>query len=196
MTHPLENHYPPRTIEWYAGQIPEYLGWFDLGANSIESIESLMEDGWHFRASEVSKRNWHGIIARTDGQLDDDDMGLLCSKLHEHACSPVYVTSLAALKQPKSNSFLGVCLPSISSDDLGALRAGFWCAGDWIDRLETKDLMWKSWQEQIYFNWPMTFAMTQLCEGEGETTIVGSNDFIQDFLISSKPETYVWRPLV
>ena len=189
----LINNYPKQSVEHNAGRIPEYLQWIDLGENSANELKAVMLDGFNFRPEILEQYGWTGIYAVTDGQIEDEDRDFLAKTLAKQGVEKLYATSLHSLERLKQGKFLGACIPMPTAIDLHSLNYGWWCAGDWIDRLESQDLLWNTWQEQILFSWPLTFALVQLCEGYGETTIVGPRAFIEDFLRQSKPGNYQWK---
>jgi hypothetical protein len=192
MNNPLKNNYPHSDLHWDAGRIPECLAWNSLGTEAIEAVKKILKTEDSFNPAAITAQGWVGVIGKTDGQLDDGDIDLLPILLKENNINPVYVTSLSALNNSKNGAFLGACVFNMDSADLVALRFGGWCVGEWIEKLESHDLLWNSWDAQVYFNWPITFAMVQLCEGGGRTTLVGPKYFIDEFLSRSRPENYGW----
>lgn len=189
----LVNNYLKPHIEHYAGRIPECLQWLDLGENSANELKALMLDGYTFDPKILEQYGWMGICAATGGQLEDEDENILAAVLADQGVDTLYATSLYSLERLKHGKFLGVVIPVPTGRDLNCLNGGWWCAGDWINRLKSQDLLWNSWQEQMLFSWPLTFALVQLCEGCGKTTIVGPQTFIKGFLQQSKPNDYEWE---
>lgn len=189
----LINNYPKRSIEHEAGRIPECLQWVDLGKNSASELKEMMFDDINFKPEILDRYGWTGIWAVTDGQIEDEDRDVLAATLANQGVGKLYATSLHSLERLKQGKFLGASIPVPTTNDLHSLNYGWWCAGDWIDRLKSQDLLWNTWQEQILFSWPLTFALVQLCEGYGETTLVGPRAFIESFLLQSKPSNYQWK---
>lgn len=189
----LINNYPKHSIEHEAGRIPECLQWLDLGKNSANELKEIMFDDISFKPEILERYGWIGIWAVTDGQMEDEDRYLLADTLAIHGVDKLYATSLHSLERLKQGRFLGACIPAPTATDLHSLNYGWWCTGDWIEKLKSRELLWNTWQEQILFSWPLTFAMVQLCEGYGETAIVGPRTFIEDFLRQSKSINYQWK---
>ncbi len=176
-----------------AGRIPDCLQWIDLGSGAANTLEALLLDDTHFKPEILVPNRWKGIWAMTNGHGEDGEEDLLAATMIEHCIDKLYATSLYSLKRQQDGRFLGACLPQPTGVDLHDLAYGEWCVGDLAQSLKEKNLLWHTWPEQLLFSWPLKFALVQLCEGEGETTIVGSPAFIDDFLQRSKPENYKWQ---
>ncbi|WP_346309063.1 hypothetical protein [Limnohabitans sp.] len=184
-----------KTHEASAGRIPTCIEWLKFNDDERAQLLDLFASGFTFKQEPIAALGWIGIDANTGGQLEDEDAELLASMLKEHGINQLLASSQRDLLHPQGDWVLGAKIHEPTDNDIHDLQYGFWCMSDWIDVLEPLNLMWINWCEQFLFTWPLQFALLQLCEGEGHTTIVGPPEFINEFKARSNPaHWYKWEP--
>lgn len=188
------SEYTKKSLAHGAGRIPNCLEWIDLGPSAAVELEELLCNDISFKSDILNKYSWKGIWAKTNGYGEDAEEDLLAATMRAHGIDKLYATSLDSLTNANQGRFLGACVPQPTGVDLHDLFYGEWCVGELAQNLKERNLLWKTWREQILFSWPLKFALVQLCEGDGETVIVGEQSFITDFSAKSKPENYEWKP--
>lgn len=199
MSSSLKNTFPKNAIEYRAGRIPECLKRLPYNNTQRQQLLSLFDTSISFNPMTIKKMGWICIYATTDGQMDDSDEILLCKLLSNFKINILNATSHYELTQTNSHGILVAAIPEPTANDLGDLRNGFWCVGDWIELLRSKNLLWNSWQEGFYFSWPLKFALVQNTEGFGRTYIAGEPEIIDAFFSKSNsdlfesPSSYKWQ---
>lgn len=188
--------FDPRSREADAGRIPSCIEWLNLGFVARQELLSLFASDITFDTNAIARLGWIGIDAETDGQPEDDDEALLATMLAEWGITQLLASSRWDIERAYvGGQFLGARVFHPTGRDLCDLRSGFWASSNWGDVLMPLCLMWGNWREQFLFTWPLQFALVQLCEGEGHTTLVGSPDFINEFKDRSNPaHWYKWQP--
>lgn len=187
--------FPPRSVEADAGRIPSCIEWMHLSAEARSHLLALFDSDFRFNSSEIAKLGWVGIDAETDGQMEDDDESLLAAMLAERGIHCMLASSRRDLLKSVNEKFLGVRILNPTKIDLTSLRLGFWTRSSWVDILKPLDLLWHGWEVLFCFTWPLQFALVQLGDGEGHTTLVGPPDFMNEFRRRSNPDHwYKWEP--
>jgi hypothetical protein len=187
--------FPQKTREAYAGRIPSCIEWLKFNDVERAQLLQMFATDITFKPESIAALGWIGIDAETDGQMEDEDAELLATMFKEHGINQLFASSQWDILRPKNNSVLGARILEPTDDDLACLRLGDWTISDWIDVLEPLNLMWNRWQELFLFTWPLQFALVQLREGEGHTTLVGPPEFINEFKARSNPaHWYKWEP--
>lgn len=180
--------------EWEAGRIPSCIEWLKFNDDERAQLLNLFETEITFQPESIAALGWIGIDAETDGQMEDEDAELLVKMFKEHGINQLFASSQWDFLRPQNDRVLGARILEPTRVDMHDLQYGYWCVGVWIDVLRPLNLMWNSWRTQLLFTWPLQFALVQLCEGEGHTTIVGPPDFINEFKARSNPDHwYKWE---
>lgn len=182
--------------DWLAretGRIPECLERYPLGEETIRQLLNLHEDSFNFNPTAIAQHGWTAIDAEESGGILDDERDLIVEFAHSIGVNTLYATSKHELDQAENGRVLLARIPNFTVDDLFSLEMGGWGIGEWIEILKSRNLLWDSWREGIYFTLPLRFAVIRLVDGYGHTTIAGPVELTNMVKSRSHHGLYEWR---